>query len=304
MVFWGQVIAVFLAVTIAVGFVWGWKRYPKHPLLLMMLASNSVCWLDPFNNWSIYLVYNPRLWHFPQDWPWVGLSPIIQPLMNFLYLPYVLTPYFIAIAILRRMQRKRPMDAFVWQRPLVSLAILTFIAGFIFDALQEVFMVSTQFYTYSHIVTFGSAFVGKYNQFPLLMASSLITIMMIPAAVLLYRDDTGKTQAEKLAQRLKLFRNHPATATFLTMAIILNISFMLFISAFYAVRVTGLATSVACPWPYPESVVYDPNGYYESEGQLGPFWEGRMNNWFAGLPDGRPENIKTITDRCDTRNLK
>ena len=46
------------------------------------------------------------------------------------------------------------------------------------------------------------------------MASVLITMVMIPASVLLYRDDTGKTQAEKIAQRFRLHRTRPALATF------------------------------------------------------------------------------------------
>ena len=32
-----------------------------------------------------------------------------------------------------------------------------------------------------------------------------MTFVMIPAGVLLYRDDTGKTVAEKLAQRVRMF---------------------------------------------------------------------------------------------------
>ena len=32
---------------------------------------------------------------------------------------------------------------------------------------------------------------------------------MVPAGVLLYRDDTGKTQAEKLAQKVRAFRSRP-----------------------------------------------------------------------------------------------
>lgn len=300
--FWGQLAGAVIFVGTILAVIWGWRRYPRHPLLLMVFASNSVLWLDPFNNWALYLVYNPNLWHFPQDWPWVGNSPIIEPLTSFIYAPYVLPPYFVGIWALRKLQSKRPSDAFVWKHPLISLGLLTFCAGFIWDAAQEILLVNTQFLTYSHIIPFGSLYVGEYRQFPMLMASVLITIVMIPAALLLYRDDTGKSQAERLAQRLKLYKSRPATATFIVMALILNLSFMGFISAFYIVRVTGLATSVACPWPYPESVVYDPNGYYEREGQPGPFWEGRMSTWMSGQPEGRPKYITRLSDRCSPRD--
>jgi hypothetical protein len=290
--------AVLLAVGLVIAFIRGWRRHPRHPLLLMLLASTSVCWLDPINNWSIYLVYNPKLWHFPQDWPWVGLSPIIEPLMNFVYAPYILVPYLLAITILRRLQAKGSMNAFVCRRPMLSLSLITLGVTIVWDSLQEIFLVATQFYTYTHVMPFGSLFVGTVYQFPMLMASVLIAIVMIPTSLLMYRDDTGLVQAEKLAKGLKLYRTRPGTATFLVMAGVLNVSFMLFIACFYTVRVTGMATSVACPWPYPESVVFDPNGFYEREGQAGPFWEGRMNHWFAGQPDGRPQSITPVSARC------
>ncbi len=50
---------------------------------------------------------------------------------------------------------------------------------------------------------------------------------MIPAGVLLYRDDTGRTQAEKLAQRVRGFRTRPALGTFLVMFAILNVAYSL-----------------------------------------------------------------------------
>ena len=61
------------------------------------------------------------------------------------------------------------------------------------------------------MVPFGSIFAGKCYQFPLIWESSLVTLVMIPAGVLLYRDDTGRTQAEKLAQRFRVFRRPPGT---------------------------------------------------------------------------------------------
>ncbi|EHI11108.1 hypothetical protein KEK_19581 [Mycolicibacterium thermoresistibile ATCC 19527] len=26
-------------------------------------------WQDPIMNWSPFAVYNPELWHLPEDWP-------------------------------------------------------------------------------------------------------------------------------------------------------------------------------------------------------------------------------------------
>ena len=65
----------------------------------------------------------------------------------------------------------------------------------------EIFSIRAGLYIYSQVIPFGSVFVGETYQFPLIWESSLVTLVMIPAGVLLYRDDTGKTQAEKLALR-------------------------------------------------------------------------------------------------------
>lgn len=287
-IFFGSVAAV----------IWGWRRYPRHPFLLMVLATNTLIWWDPINNWMIGLVYNPKMWHFPEDWPWVSMSPIIEPLTSFIYAPYVMLPLLFSMPLLRRLQKNREPDAFVWRHPLISLAVITFVIGFTWDAAQEIVLVKTQFLTYTHVVPFGSIFVGENYQFPLLMASGLITLTMVPAAVLLYRDDTGRTQAEKIAQRLKLHATRPATATFLVMAVIVNIAMVCFSTSFWLVRVTGLANEVACPWPYPDAKVWDPHGLYEEQGHPGPFTDGAASTWLSMQPDGRPTAIVKKSERC------
>jgi hypothetical protein len=116
-----------------------------------------------------------------------------------------------------------------------------------------------------------------------------VTVVMIPAGILCYRDDTGRTQAEKLAQRLPWFQTRPALATFLVMAGVLNVAYFVYGAGFAAIRATKLATAVACPWPFPEAKVYDPNGFYAREGQPGPYFEGHWNTWMSGQPSGRPD---------------
>lgn len=298
-VLWGQILgALLLAVTIVVS-VLVWRRHPGHPVILMILASSTLFWWDPVNNWAIGLVYNPQLWHFPRDWPWLNISPVIEPLTSVIYAPYVLLPYFLAMPLLRVLQRRSDPTAFVWRHPLVSIGALTFVIGVIWDAAQEILLTRTQFLTYTHVIEFGSIDVGKNSQFPLLMASVLITVIMIPASILLYRDDTGKSQADKVAQRLRLHARRPKLATFLVMAVVLNIAMISFSSAFWLVRATGAASTVACPWPYPQAQTWDPRGYYQAQGAPGPFTAGKAATWQIGQPDGRPTDITVESDRCN-----
>jgi hypothetical protein len=143
--------------------------------------------------------------------------------------------------------------------------------------------------------------LGKNSQFPLMMASVLITVVMIPASVLLYRDDTGRSQAEKLAQRLGLYARRPVLATFIVMAVVLNIAMISFSSTFWLVRATGAASTVACPWPYPQAKTWDPRGYYQSQGAPGPFTAGSASTWQIAQPEGRPTDIVVESDRCNSQ---
>ncbi len=112
---------------------------------------------------------------------------------------------------------------------------------------------------------------------------------MIPAAVMIYRDDTGRTVAERLARRAKILPTRPVLGSFAVMLVGVNLAFMAYGLVYTAVtRWSGAATSVVCPWPWPSAKVYDPQGFYEQNGVPGPFSAGIWSRWESGQPDGRP----------------
>jgi hypothetical protein len=275
------------AVTVVAAVVLYWQRYPKHPVLLMLFAATGIVWQDPIMNWAPYAVYNPQLTHWPETWPLVSLAPTVEPFIVVGYLTFYVGPYFPAIWIVRRIQARRSPDTFVWRHPLVTLGLLIFVIGFIYDAFLEIFCIRTGLYIYSQVMPFGSLWAGKWYQFPLLWESSLVTLVMIPAGVLLYRDDTGRTQAEKLAQRIRVFTRRPALGTFVVMFAILNVAYFAYGAGYVIIRDTKAATSVACPWPYPEAKIYDPNGFYAKAGQPGPYFAGNWAGW-ESAQSGRP----------------
>jgi hypothetical protein len=279
---------IVVMVAIVAACVRAWLRQPGHPYVLMTIASTAIVWQDPIMNWAPYAAYNPQLWHLPEDWFLVKMSPIVEPFIVIGYALFYFGPFFPAIALLRRLQARAPMHTFVWRHPLLSLAGLVLVIGFSFDAILEISLVRTGLYVYTQVIPSGSLFTGTPFQFPLLWESVLVCVVMIPAAVLCYRDDTGRTQAEKLAQRFRFMSSHPALGTFLMMFAILNLAYFMYGGAFAIIRMSGAATAVACPWPFPESKVYDPQGYYEREGVPGPYLEGFWSTWATGQPDGRP----------------
>jgi hypothetical protein len=284
-----QIGTVFAMAALILVCIVAWRRNPGHPYVLMAIASTAIVWQDPIMNWAPYAVYNPQLWHWPEDWPLATLSPTVEPFVVVGYAMFYFAPFFPAVWVLRKLQARRPPESFVWRRPLLSLAALILVIGFVFDMLLEVSLVRTGLYIYSQVIPWGSLFPGTTFQFPLIWESTFVTFVMIPAGVLCYRDDTGRTVAEKLSQRLRIFPSRPALATFMVMFGILNIAYFMYGGAFATIRASGMATAVACPYPYPEAKVYDPQGYYEREGQPGPYFGGRWNTWMTGQPDGRPK---------------
>lgn len=284
-----QIGTVLMMIALTTVVVVGWRRKPGNPVLLMVIATTLLIWQDPIMNWAPYAVYNPQLWHWPESWPLVSLSPTVEPFIVVGYATFYMAPYFPAVRLLRRIQARRPAGSFVWRHPLVSLTALILPIGFVFDAFLEVFLVRTQLYIYSQVIPFGSLFAGEPHQFPLIWESVLVSTVMIPAGVLLYKDDTGKTQAEKLAQRVRGFRTRPVLGAFLVMFAVINLGYFLYGGGFGLIRATKSATSVACPYPFEEAKVYDPNGFYEEAGQPGPHFEGIWSGWQSAQPDGRPD---------------
>ncbi len=285
-----QIGTIVMMVTLVTVFVVAWRRKPGHPILLMVLATTGIVWQDPIMNWAPYAVYNPQLWHWPETWPLVSLSPTVEPFIVIGYATFYMAPFFPAVWLVRRLQARRPVDSFVWRHPLLTLSGLILVIGFVFDAGLEIFLVRTQLYIYSHVIPWGSFAAGKWYQFPLIWESALVSTVMIPAGVLLYKDDTGRTQAEKLAQRVRVLRGRPVLGTFAVMFAVVNLTyFLLYGGGFVLMKDTKAATSVACPWPYPEAKVYDPQGAYETVGQPGPYFPGIWSGWESAQRNGRPD---------------
>jgi Spirocyclase AveC-like len=286
---WVQIGTALMLVQLVVVFIIGWRRNPGSPVMLMVLCTTLIVWQDPIMNWAPFAVYNPDLLHWPESWPLAMMSPTVEPFIVLGYVTFYFSPYFVAVWILRKLQAKRAPEAFVWRHPLVSLGLLILVIGFVFDAMLEIGSIRTGMYIYSQVIPFGSIFVGTPFQFPLIWESLSVTFVMIPAGILCYRDDTGKSVAEKLAVKARLFPTRPVLGTFLVMFAITNIAYFAYGSWFWAIKASGLATSVACPWPYPEAKAYDPQGYYEKEGAQGPFSVGKWATWQSGVPNGRPD---------------
>ncbi|MBV9255783.1 MAG: spirocyclase AveC family protein [Actinobacteria bacterium] len=293
-----QIGTVFMMITLTTVVVVGWRRKPGNPVLLMVIVMTLLIWQDPIMNWAPYAVYNPKLRHWPETWGLMSLSPTVEPFIVIGYATFYMAPFFPGVWLLRRIQARRPVESFVWRHPLITLSVLILAIGVVFDACLEIFLVRTQLYIYSQVIPFGSYAPGKWYQFPLIWETVLVTTVMIPAGVLLYRDDTGKTQAEKLAHRVRGFRGRPVLGAFVVMFMVINVAYFFAYGGGYAViKWTKTATSVACPWPFPEAKVYDPNGFYAKKGASEPYSPGIWAGW-PSAQSGRPDVNAASSGPC------
>ena len=299
---WVTVLEIFTIIActiIIIVLLIAWRRNPRSPLLMMALITTFIVWQDPIMNWSPFAVYNPDLWHWPEDWPLVSISPTVEPFLVFGYVLFYFGPYFPDVWILRKIQARKPVDSFVWRHPLWSMAGLILVIGFIFDAMLEITLVRTGMYIYSQVPPWGSIFAGDTFQFPLIWESIMVTWVMIPAGILVYRDDTGKTVAEKLAQKARIFPKRPFLGMFIVMFVFINVAYFAYGGGFWLLKVSRVSTSVACPWPYPEAKVYDPQGFYQINGQPGPFSVGKWSTWASAEPGGLDRTeLPTGPGRC------
>src|SRR4051812_39178062 len=64
-----QIFTIVAMLALITTYVLAWRRFGAHPVLLMGICTTLIVWQDPIMNWSPYAVYNPQLWHWPEDWP-------------------------------------------------------------------------------------------------------------------------------------------------------------------------------------------------------------------------------------------
>ena len=249
-----------------------WRRVPEHPVLLMALACTAIVWQDPIMNWAPYAVYNPQLWHWPETWPLV-----------------------LAVADGRAVHRDRLRRRSTCCRSSrrsgscagskardrssrscgairsISLALLIFAIGFVFDAFLEIFSSAPAVHLLAgHPVRLVSA--GEAVPVPAHLGVVARSPRDDPGGVLLYRDDTGRTAGREAGAAVRGLFRPPTLGTFRVMFAIINVAYSSTAAASPSSGGRKAATSVACPYPYPEAKVYDPNGFYAKNGQPGPYF--------------------------------
>ncbi|MFF7944695.1 spirocyclase AveC family protein [Nocardia gamkensis] len=272
-----------------VGFIAMWsvsiyqtrKRGKPSPLLIMVATITVVSAWDPLVNWAAYTSYDPRMFHFRIDVPWINLEPTVQPWVAvWAYAGFFLIPAWFTLALYKRLAQRADPNAFLVRRPRLTLLAMSIPICIIFDAVAEALMVRAGIYSYAQVIPFGSIFVGEPWQFPLIWESVLFGLVLAPTAPMMWVNDQNQTWGETFALRFRLFRGRPNLGAFAMSVLVFSVLYVVvYFLCFAAIRVSGISTGVGTPWRFPETAVYDPQGYYEKAGNPGPYYQGTWGGW-------------------------
>lgn len=244
-----------------------------HPGLGVFLGLTTVIAYDPIFNWAMYAVYSPGLRHWPVDWHWANISPSVEPLWPLGAYPFFfLSPGLIAFALHRRfVLRRAAAGSFALRRPLLSLFLFALPVTLALECVGESLLLQARIWSYYQY--WGPALhVFSHSWLPLTEVINA-TLTMSLLAMLMHRDDRGRSPSKRLSLRLN--RTAGIRIGEIGVAILLmQAVFIAYIGYFAVIRTAGLATNVAGDWPYRSIKVYDPDGYVHQAGVAGPYYPG------------------------------
>lgn len=276
---WPQVMEI-STVVVALGFwvgfgVLSYRQRRMHPGLILMIASTGMLVFDPFVDWSAFVVFDPRLLHFPSSWPYVSLTPGVEPVFVLAGYPfYFLIPGAIAVVLFRRILEPRlsPSGWFA-RHKLVTVFLVALLSAIAFNILTEFVLVSSEIWSIAQapgpVLRFGS------QQFPIVGELLLFPPVLASTAVMLIEDDGGRTLVGRFVERHATLRRRPLASQLLVAFGVYAVLYAgLYGGGMALLRMTGVANHIQTELPYGEMKVYDPQGRYEQAGVPGPYYKG------------------------------
>lgn len=255
-------------------FVWiWWRRGRIHPGLVLMFALWFACSaLDPLANWGYAAVYDPRILHFPVDWPYVSMAPLVEPILAVGgWQWWYMAPGLLGYGIWRVASRRKSETSFINRRPAVSLFLIGFATGAVIDITCEIFFIKSMIYMYSQLkgpMLWG----GRSWQFPIIWGPLMQVFLYGLTATFLWRDDQGRTVCGRYAARRATLRRRPFLSEVVLASAVFTVAYLAGIGPMAVLKHS--ASTEACPWPFPEAKTYDPTGLWAEKGHPGPFMKG------------------------------
>ena len=274
------------ALLLAIFGIKSWRARKMDSLLALTFAAGGMFAFDPFYNWLGYFPTNPAFLHLPRGAsPWSDLAPTFEPVFFFpLYMVWLVTPALITNALWTRVHarglKSRGEQAWSDRHPIISRLIVSKVVcfpldlgGFRIGCLTLAFIFSQ-----SPGPTIGA---GQSTQSQLLWEPLLFELTMMAASLLMYRDKEGLTLQIRLARKVRTWARFPRLTEVLAAWSILALSYLLCLSGMAGLRFTGANTHLGQPWPYANTMAYDPDGLFAGECAPNVTREGNAD--FAGI---------------------
>jgi Spirocyclase AveC-like len=246
-----------------------WKARKMDTLFGLTLAAGGMFAFDPFYNWLGYFPTNPAFLHLPRGASaWSDLAPTFEPLFFFpLYMVWLIVPALITnviwIKLHARGVAKRGEGAWSDRHPIVTRLIVSKfvcfpldLGGFRIGCLTLAFIFSQ-----SPGPTIGA---GQSTQSQLLWEPLLFELIMMATSLLMYRNKEGLTLQGRLARRIRTAPRFPNLTEVATAWCILALAYVACLSGMAALRFTGANGHLGQPWPYANTIAYDPDGLFKA----------------------------------------
>lgn len=269
------------AIPMAIGLVsllvWlSWRRRRAHWAVIIAFAGLIAGALDPLANWATFAIFDPRMLHFPHSWPYVSISPNLEPALAFLggYAAYYLLNGLGFLKLHDRlihplMRRSR----WLMNHRLVAVFIGAGVLAIPMNALIQITWMQAGIFFYTEAV--GPVLRIGHVHFPLIMAIYDAFIFAL-VAVMCVRDDADElVLITRIGRWLPVRRGRsPMTLTrqMLVATAISLLSFGIPLAMLAGMREAGLSRPSYDKNPYPTVKVYDPYGHLEEAGKPGPFF--------------------------------
>lgn len=278
---WPLVVAlssVPMAIGLIATLVWLSARQRKvHWTVVIAFAGLITGALDPLANWATFAIFDPRMLHFPMSWPYVNISPNLEPALSFLggYAAYYLLTGLGILQLHDRFLKPliRPMS---WpaRHRLAAVFLGAFVLALPLNGVVQFTWMRFGIFYYTEAV--GPTVQIGHIHFPLIMAvyDSFIFAMV---AVMCVRDEEGQlVLINRIARRLPARPGRDKltlTRQLLVSVSVGLVSFAVPLAILAGLRTAGLSKPAYEQNPYPNIKVYDPYGHLEKSGKPGPFYK-------------------------------
>lgn len=266
-----------MAIGLIGALVWlSWRQRKVHWTVIIAFAGLVTGALDPLANWATFAIFDPRMLHFPLSWPYVNISPNLEPALSFLggYAAYYLLN---GLGFLQLHDKfldpaLRRID-WLSRHRLVTVFIGAFLIAIPINGLIQTTWMRAGIFFYTEAV--GPVIQLGHIYFPLIMAIYDSFIFAMVAVMCVRTDDDELILITRIARWLPAGRGRPRMT--LTRQLLISlavglVSFGLPLAVLAGLRTVGASRPAYDRNPYPNVKVYDPYGHLQEAGKPGPFF--------------------------------